>query len=75
MYRQSPHLHLEPEDADIGAHEHLFLWLRNQHSIGLVAAQVRHQRTIAGGLLLDDRLDIHGRRWLQPDATECFDAE
>ena len=62
------HLHGEPEHAGIGAHQLLVLGLGDQHGVGPVAAQMGHQRAVAGGFLLDHRLDRHGGGRLQAEA-------
>ena len=75
MDRMAAHLDLEPEHADIGAHDRLLGRLGDQRGIGLVAAQMRHQRAVAGRLLLDHRLDVDGRGGLQADAAQRVERE
>ena len=60
---------------DIGAHQLLVFGLRDQHGVGLVAAQMRHQRAVAGGFLLDHRLHVDGRGRLQADAAQRVEGE
>ena len=69
------HLDLKPQHAGVRPHELLLLGLRDQHRIGLVAAQMRHQRAVAGRFLLDDRLHVDGRGGLQPDPLERVERE
>ena len=53
MHGHAAHLDLEPEDAGIGAHQHFFFRLGNENRVRLVAAQMRHQRAVAGRLFFD----------------------
>ena len=75
MHRHAAHLDLEPDHAGIGAHELLVFRLRDQHGIGLVAAQMCHQRAVAGQFFLDNRLHIDRCRRLQPYAAQCIERE
>ena len=75
MHRMAADLDLEPDHADIGAHELLLLGLGDQRGVGAVAAQMRHQRAVAGGFLLDHRLHVDGRGRLQPEARSASSAK
>ncbi|KAG0919688.1 hypothetical protein G6F31_021014 [Rhizopus arrhizus] len=55
------HTDLEPQPADVGAHQHVLFGLGNDDGVGLVAAQQRRQRAVAGAFLFDDRLEVDGR--------------
>ena len=69
------HLDLEPEHAGVGAHQLLVLGLGDQHGVGPVAAQMGHQRAVAGRFLLDHGLDVDGRGGLEADAAERVEGE
>jgi hypothetical protein len=60
MDRVAAHLDLEPEHADIGAHQLLVFGLGDQSRVGLVAAQV----VISAPLPVDSSSTTTGcRRW------------
>ncbi len=75
MDRPAPDLDPEPQDAGIGAHQHLLLRLGDQHRVGAVAAQMGHQGAVAGRFLFHHRLQRHGGRRLEPDAAERVEGE
>lgn len=52
------YLDLEPEHTDIGANQHVFLWLRDDHRVRFVATQQGGQGTVARALFLDHGLEI-----------------
>jgi hypothetical protein len=64
------HLYLEPEHADIRACELLVLRFGDERRVGAIAAQMRHQRAVAGRLLLHHGLQIDGRCGLQADTAQ-----
>ncbi len=75
MDRPAPDLDPEPQDAGIGAHQHLLLRLGDQHRVGAVAAQMGHQGAVAGRFLFHHRLQRHGGGGLEPDAAERVEGE
>ena len=64
------HLDFKPKHADVGAHQLLVHRLGDQRGVGAIAAQMRHQRAVAGRFLFDHGLQIDRRRRLQADATQ-----
>ena len=73
--RVAAQLDLEPEHAGVGPHQLLVLGFGDQHRVGAVAAQMGHQRPVAGRFLLDDRLEVDGGRRLQPETAQRVEGE
>ena len=71
----SAHFDLEPEHADIGAHELLVLRLGDQRGVGAITAQMRHEGAVARRFLLDHALQVNGGRGLQADAPQGVERE
>ncbi len=75
VHGMAAHFHLEPQHADVGANEFLVLGLRDQHGIGAIAPQVRHEGAVAGRFLLDHGLYVERGGRLQADAGERIKRE
>ena len=70
MDRQAPDLDLKPQHAGVGAHQHLFFRLGDQHCVGLVTAQMGHQGAVAGGFFFHHGLDIKRGSRLQAETLQ-----
>lgn len=64
------HLNLKPDDPDMGPNQPFVFRIGDQKRVGFLAAQMRHQRAIARGLLLDDRLQVDRGGRLQSNPAQ-----
>ena len=42
----------EPDDSDVGSHQSVLFWFRDEHGVAGVAAQKCRKRSVAGALFL-----------------------
>ena len=75
VHGESAHLHLEPDDADVGAHQHVVDGFRDDRRLRPVAARHAGERAVAGAFLLRHALDIDGGGRLVAEIAERVEGE
>ena len=73
MHRHAPHMHLEPQDTDLGADEAVPHRLGNERRGGAIAALEAGEGAVAGALFLDHRLHMDVGRRPVPGALQRID--